>query len=598
MRLKELIKDAPEDPGIYQMISERGEILYIGKAKNLKKRLKNYVAKSLSGKTQILVGQVQSLETIITPNESEALILESRLIRKYQPKYNILLKDDKSFPYIMLKHGHDFPQIAKYRGKVDLKNKNLFGPFANVGEVNNALKFLQKTFKLRNCSDNYFKQRTRPCLQYQIGRCSAPCVGKISKAEYLEDVNDAKSFLKGDNAKLQKTLADKMNEASNDMDYEKAAAIRDRIKNLSYIQLKGDEITGEKMDFDIVAATEFAGTYGIIVSFYRKSQFYGQKIFFPEGNIESKSEAISSFLGMFYQNHMPPKEILVNSEIDDDKIYKDAIEQIHNVKVRISVPIRGYKNSVMLMAIESLEKSIRTHLKTNASNMEMLNEIANIFALDSSPERIEIYDNSHIMGAHAVGAMVVTTPNGFDKNEYRIYNVENKIGDDYAILKEVLTRRMKRIAKNECRIPDLMILDGGKGQLSIARKLLDEMNLSLNIVAMSKGPDRNAGEEIFHTLSGEEFRLDKNLPVMKYLQVMRDEAHNFAITSHRKKRSKSIYFSSLDDIKNIGPMRKKSLLNYFGGIEEIRKATVKELAKVENISLKTAKNIYDQIHKE
>jgi excinuclease ABC subunit C len=596
MRLKELVQNAPSDPGVYQMVSKDGEILYIGKAKNLNKRLKSYISRSLNGKTLILVKKIHSLELTITPNESEALLLESRLVRKYQPRYNVLLKDDKSFPYIMVRIDHDFPQINKYRGKIDLGNKNLFGPFANVGEVNNALKFLQKTFKLRNCTDNYFKQRTRPCLQYQIGRCSAPCVGKISTDEYGESVEEAKLFLRGQSKELQKSLAKKMEEASKNTEYEKAASFRDRIKNLSYIQLKGDEIDSEKMDFDIVAASEFAGIYGIIICFYRKGQFYGQKIYFPEGDIDNVSEAISSFIGMFYQNHKPPKEILLNAKIEDEDIYKEAIKQLHNIMPKISIPVRGYKNSLLISTIEALEQNIRARVKASKVGRELLDKIADLFDLASIPKRIEIYDNSHIMGSYPVGAMVVSKPNGFDKKEYRIYNVENKIGDDYAMLAEVLSRRMKKIVKKEGENPDLIIIDGGKGHLSVARRLMDEMDLSLNIVSMSKGVQRNDGKEVFHKLSGESFTLDRNLPVMKYLQIMRDEAHHFAISNHRKRRSKSMYFSSLDDIQSIGPMRKKALLNYFGGIEEIRKATIEELAKVDNISHKMAKNIYDQIH--
>lgn len=596
MRLKELIKNAPDDPGIYQMLGKDGEILYIGKAKNLKKRLKSYVSRSLNGKTLILVRKVYSLELTTTPNESEALILESRLVRKHQPRYNILLKDDKSFPYIMVRGDHDFPQILKYRGKVDLENRNLFGPFANVGEVNNALKFLQKTFKLRNCTDNYFKQRTRPCLQYQIGRCSAPCVGKISEAEYKDSVEEAKLFLRGQSKELQKSLAKKMDAASSNMEYEKAASYRDRIKNLSYIQLKGDEVDSEKIDFDIVAASEYAGTYGIIVCFYRKGQFYGQKIYFPEGDVGSISEAISSFLGMFYQNHRPANEILLNAEIEDKDIYREAWMQLHSIKPKISVPIRGYKNSLLLSTIDALEKNIKSRVKANKINRELLDEITDLFDLPSIPERIEIYDNSHIMGAHAVGAMVVSKPSGFDKKEYRIYNVENENGDDYSMLREVLSRRMKKILKKEGEVPNLMIIDGGKGQLGVAGKLMEEMDLSLNVVSMSKGLDRNSGRETFHKLSGESFTLDRDLPVMKYLQIMRDEAHNFAISNHRKKRAKSMYFSSLDNVQDIGPMRKKALLNYFGGIDEIKKASIEELARVDNISLKMAKRIYDQIH--
>lgn len=595
MNIKNLINNAPIEPGIYQMLDKDGIILYIGKAKVLRNRLKNYMGNKLTGKTLLMVRQIANIEWVITKNESEALILESRLIRKHKPKYNVLLKDDKSFPYIVVRKDHDFPQVNKYRGKVNKEKNKYFGPFASAMEVNNALKFLQKNFKLRNCTDNYFSQRKRPCLQYQIGRCSAPCVDKISKKEYAESIRQAIMFLSGDSKKLQAKLAKEMAAHSLNMEYEKAAEIRDRIRNLSYIQLKNETTAGEALDLDALAVSESLGTYGVTISFYRKGQFFGQKTYFFEGEAKSREEALSSFIGQFYQNSSAPSEIILNIKIDDSELLENAISQIQNSKVKILTPSRGPRKSIIVDTMEAGEKALESKIKNQSAKDEILEEIVDIFDLDAIPERIEIYDNSHIMGSSAVGAMVVAGREGFLKNEYRIYNMENKVGDDYAMLAEVLTRRMKKIKDGKSKAADLMIIDGGKGQLSTAKKVMDKMDMNLNMVAMSKGVDRNAGKEIFHMLDGKEFTLDRNTKPMKYLQILRDEAHNFAINSHRKKRGKNIYFSSLDKIPGIGPTRKKALLNYFGGIEEVKNATLKDLMKVEGISKKVAEWIFDAL---
>lgn len=595
MKIKNLINNAPLEPGIYQMLDKGGTILYIGKAKVLRNRLKNYMGSKLTGKTLLMVRQIDNIEWVITKNESEALILESRLIRKHKPKYNVLLKDDKSFPYIIVRKDHDFPQVNKYRGKINKEKNKYFGPFASVMEVNNALKFLQKNFKLRNCTDNYFSQRKRPCLQYQIGRCSAPCVGKISKEEYVGSIREAIMFLSGDSKKLQSKLAKEMEIYAQNMEYEKAAEARDKIRNLSYIQLKNETAGGEALDLDSIAVCEKLETYCVTISFYRKGQFYGQKSYFFDGEAKSKEEALSSFIGQFYQNTNAPKEILTNIQIEDKDLLEKALYQMQGSKVKINAPTRGVKKSLIIDTIESCEKALGSKIKNQSAKDEILEEIVDLFDLDNIPERIEIFDNSHIMGSHAVGAMVVAGREGFIKNEYRIYNVENKIGDDYAMLAEVLTRRMKKIKEGKSKAADLMIIDGGKGQLSTAKKVMEKMELDLNIVAMSKGVDRNAGKEIFHLLDGREFTLDKNTKPMKYLQILRDEAHNFAINSHRKKRGKSIYHSRLDKISGIGPTRKKALLNYFGGIEEVKNATLKDLMKVEGISKKVAETIFDAL---
>ena len=425
MRIKDLIKNAPTDPGIYQMLDKEGKILYIGKAKNLQNRLRNYIGNNLTGKTLLMVRRIEKVEWVITKSESEALLLESRLIRKHKPKYNILLKDDKSFPYIIVRWGHDFPEVSKYRGKNTDNNNKYFGPFANVGEVNNALKFLQKTFKLRSCSDNYFKNRSRPCLQYQIGRCSAPCVGKISKEEYHKSIREAVMFLAGDNKQLQVNLAKEMEQLSENFEYEKAAATRDKIKNLSYIQLKNEAIYSEALNADIIVCTEICKVYGIAVAFYRNGQYYGYKTYFPEGEANNIEEMLSSFIGQFYQGGNIPPEILLSNEIADQHALVGALTHLQGTKVTISCPSKGIKKSIILSTIELLEKGLNEHIKHKSAKEEILLKIADLFNIPSKVRRIEIFDNSHIMGAHAVGAMVVAGMEGFEKNEYRIYNVDN-----------------------------------------------------------------------------------------------------------------------------------------------------------------------------
>jgi excinuclease ABC subunit C len=541
-----------------------------------------------------MVRQISKIEYVTTSNEAEALLLESRLIKKHQPKYNVLLKDDKSFPYIALRQDHDFPQITKHRGKIsDNKSNRFFGPFANIGAVNNSLKFLQKTFKLRNCNDSYFGNRARPCLQYQIRRCSAPCVQKISKEEYGESVKQAMAFLNGESQQLQNELAHQMTIASNNMEYEKAAEIRNKIQNLSHIQLGNDSIKEGIIDLDAIAVVEKYGIYCVAICFYRGRQFYGNKLYFPTGEKNSQSEVLSYVIGLFYQNTVCPKEIIVNTEIEDEEILEEALYQLHGIRTQIHVPMKSIKKSLIDSALTTAEEGLKIKLKTQTANLEILNKITELFNLTNTPQRIEIYDNSHIMGSHAVGGMVVSTPDGFSKKEYRSYNVENKTGDDYAILREVMNRRMKKIASADGPIPDLMIIDGGKGQLSTAIEVMKKMGLKLNIIAMSKGVDRNAGREVFHMVSRDEFTLDRNDKTMKYLQLLRDEAHNFAINKHRTKRTKAIYFSSLDDIPGIGAARKKALLHFFGGIDAIKIASIEDLMKAQGISESVARKIFD-----
>lgn len=592
--LKKTLLSVPEVPGIYKMLGDNGEVLYVGKAKNLKNRLKNYLNKGLTTRIMTMVSLIRNIEYISTNTEADALLLESRLIKQHQPKYNVLLKDDRSFPYIKARFDHEFAQLIKYRGKIT-NNAKYFGPFANVSEVNRVLTFLHKTFKLRNCSDNYFNSRKRPCLQYQIGRCSAPCVGKITKEGYAASIKEAIQFLDGRSAELQKSLAKQMDDASKNEDYEQAAMIRDKIKGLSYIQGKASNHINLLYDIDVVVAIKEASLVAISITFYRGGHSYGHKIVFIDDGNGDIALAISSFISKFYQSMPIPKEIIINIVIEDKELLEEAFTQLHGTKIKIIDNAKAERKKLIegaeLVAIEALHNKA----KLDGVNRQIYEEIAEVFGLNKVPERIEIYDNSHIMGTSAVGAFVVASPDGFHKKEYRHYNVENKIGDDYAMLREVINRRLTKCKNGDGASPDLMLIDGGKGQLSTVLDVMKRLDIEVPVVAIAKGPERNAGREVFFLASGKEITFDRNNPLMKYLQILRDEAHRFAITTHRKKRSKLIAVSSLDNIDDIGPARKKALLGHFGSMDAISEATPQEIAKVDGISLALAKRIHENL---
>jgi excinuclease ABC subunit C len=587
----------PNAPGIYRMLNQFKQIIYIGKAKNLKKRLSSYTKPDLIGKTANIVAQTYHLEYVTTNSEVEALLMEAQLIKKFQPKFNILLKDDKSFPYIQLRTNHDFPQLVKYRGK-DLSSGKFFGPFASALSVNMALNELQKIFKLRNCTDTDFANRTRPCIQYEIGRCYAPCVKKISKEDYSDLVWQVQNFLTGKGAELQKILSQKMEDLSSSMRFEEAAEIRDRIKALSYIQLKSGLQNSNIIDADIVAIAEENNNYCIQVFFYRARYACGNMAFFPtHTNDSTKSEVLETFISQFYQNRPPPKEILLNHNITNHDVFIEAIQTLHNTKTKLSTPNHTHKIQLLENAYSNAVLALRNHLKKAAKNQAMFEEIRNLLKINDKLQRIEIYDNSHISGTHAIGAMVVATPEGLDKKEYRAINIkDHNTGDDYAMLQEVLTRRFTRLQTEPDKKPNLMIIDGGKGHMSVVQKVLMEFNLTIPFLCMSKGADRNAGREQFHAPNHATFTLDKNSNLMKYLQILRDEAHNFAIKKHRLKRSRGIKTSSLDNIPNIGEARKKALLNYFGDFKTIQDASIAELTKAPGISKVIAKTIFDALH--
>ncbi|MDD9334431.1 MAG: excinuclease ABC subunit UvrC [Rickettsiaceae bacterium] len=606
--IKSHLENAPNLPGFYKMLGADQQVIYVGKAKNLKKRLTNYIKTDLDNKTIRMVSLTHHLEYNVTNSEIAALLLEAQLIKKFQPKFNILLKDDKSFPYVKLRLDTDYPQLIKYRGK-NLSSGEFFGPFVSSEQVDTTLKELQKIFKLRSCSDNYFKNRKRPCLQYQIGRCSAPCVGKITKEDYSELVSQVREFLIGKTKELQKTLSDKMEQLSLQLRFEAAAEIRDRIKALSYIQLKSTLSSSSIKNADVIAIVEKNNYYCIQLFVYRFGQSYGNIPYFPIHTEESnKAEILTQFINQFYQTAQIPDEIIINHPIIDLELVTKAIKQLSaNNKLSIIHPIRGNKVKLLENAELNGQLALDQHLKQFAKNQMFFQQIQQLFNLPLLPDRIEVYDNSHIMGTFAVGSMIVATKFGFDKKEYRIFNIptgsadanggDANRGDDYEMLRTVLTRRFTRLKKEPLKsIVSLMIIDGGKGHLSVVQKIMAEFGLAIPFVCMSKGPDRNAGCEQFHMPGKESFTIDKNLPIMKYLQILRDEAHNFAIKNHRLRRSKAIKVSSLDDINSVGLIRKKALLHYFGSYKAICDATIEELSKVKGISKTLAKHIFTSLH--
>ena len=591
--LKNNIKIAPEAPGVYRMLGEDDKVLYVGKAKNIKKRIVAYShINKLPVRLQRMVSEIKRMEFIIVENEAKALLMENELIKELEPKYNILLKDDKTFPHLMIDVESEYPCLRKYRGKRQDKNK-YFGPFASVGAVNNVVDILQKAFLLRSCRDAVFNNRQRPCLMYQIKRCSAPCVGKISAEDYRLLVREAIDFLEGKNARIQEELSQKMQEASDNTDYETALVLRDRIRALTSVQQGNNVEYADIKSVDMVALARKGDLVCIQVFFIRSGQNCGNAPYFPkqtEG--ASDEEILEAFLGSFYTTHIPPREIVVSHQLENRVFLEEAIGS------RINTYQKGNKAQIMKNVLANAAASLDRRVAEQASVKNNLDEMVKWFGLPRVPQRIEIYDNSHIQGSYAIGAMVVATPEGFDKKSYRTFNIKNSeiTNDDFAMMKEVLTRRFNRMAPENR--PDVILLDGGLGQLHAVHEALKDFDLTgISIIAISKGPERNAGKEFYHQLGKESFALPFQSPIAFYLQNLRDESHRFAIGTHRKKRAKSITKSRLDEVEGIGAKRKRDLLNYFGSVEEISQAGIKDIEKVGGISKKTAEKIYNYFHK-
>ena len=592
----------PKSPGIYRMLNHKGDILYVGKAKSLPNRLKSYVSeKNHIIRTERMLSQTFKIEITTTANESEALLLEANLIKKFKPKFNILLKDDKSFPFIFIGNKDQWPQVTKHRGKKD-KDGFYFGPFASAGSANWTIKMLQKIFLLRVCDDTTFKNRKRPCILYQIKRCSGPCVGYVEKNDYKNSVDDAIKFISGKSREIQKNLSKQMEEASEKLDFEKASIFRDRIKSLNIIQSSQRINEANLVEADVIAAYKESGKTCIQVFFYRSKQNWGNQSYFPKHDPDQNiSEIMSSFLMQFYENKNVPKLIILNLDIKDKKLIEQALSAKDKKNISITIAKKGTKAKVVSLAEKNAKESLNRKLYETNNNKSLFEGVSKKFNLKNNISLVEVYDNSHIQGTNSVGAMVAFGDEGFIKKRYRKFDIKtrNAEQDDYAMLREVLTRRFKRAIlekENYLTFPDLVLIDGGKGQYSAVREVLNELGLyDIPMIAIAKSKLRNSGNETFF-YNGKTFKFEKNDPTLFFLQRLRDEAHRFAINAHRAKRQKGIRRSLLDQINGIGSMRKRSLLNHFGSARAVESASLEEIKSVEGVEEKVAKKIYNFFH--
>jgi len=605
--IREVLKTLPRNPGVYRMQDARGDVLYVGKARALRNRVTSYtqVAK-LPKRLQRMVSQTRSMTIVTTRTEAEALLLEAQLIKRFRPPYNVLLRDDKSFPFILLREDHAFPRVQKHRGARRIKGQ-YYGPFASAGSVTRTLNALQKLFLLRSCSDSYFENRSRPCLLYQIKRCSAPCVGRISEEDYGELVDDAKAFLAGKSTGVQARLSKLMAEAAEKQDFELAAVYRDRLRALTYIQ-GSQTVHAEGLgDADVFALACKGGTVSIQAFFIRGGQNWGHRAFFPAHTSDvPETDVLSSFLVQFYEDMPPPRRILVDRELTDRALLEEALCERSGHKVGIEIPQRGARRKLMDQAKRNAEEALDRRLAETTTQGRILRELADTFELAEVPKRIEVYDNSHIMGTNATGAMIVAGPEGFRKNSYRKFNIkrpETQPGDDFAMMREVLERRFGRLEKEDPdrqsgEWPDLVLIDGGKGQLSAVCEAMEDAGIhDVPVVGVAKGPHHGReGREVFHLPGEREITLPPNSALLFYLQRLRDEAHRFAIGTHRAKRAKSLTVSTLDDVPGIGPTRKRALLMHFGTARAVKGAALEDLERAPGISRATARQVYDYFH--
>ena len=604
--IRATVRQLPVRPGVYRMLDTNGDVLYVGKARALRNRVTNYTQVArLSKRLQRMVSQTRSMQIVTTNTEAEALLLEAQLIKRYRPPYNVLLRDDKSFPFILLREDHPFPQVRKHRGARRFKGQ-YYGPFASAGSVTHTLNALQKLFLLRSCTDSFFATRSRPCLLHQIRRCSAPCVDRIDEESYAELVDDAKNFLAGKSTQVQQKLAGQMQSAADAMDFELAAVLRDRLRALTFIQ-GTQTIAAEGLgDADIFALACKGGTMCIQAFFIRGGNNWGHRSFFPAHTADvPEEEVLASFLMQFYEEVPPPRQILLDREVPEAELVAEALSERAERKVSLRVPKRGDHVKMVGQAKRNAEEELDRHLAESSTQAKTLRAVADLFELAEPPNRIEVYDNSHVMGTNAVGAMIVAGPEGFRKNAYRKFNIkrpETAPGDDFAMMREVLGRRFARLEQEDPDRsrgdwPDLLLIDGGKGQLNAVLETLECAGIhDVPVVGISKGPDRNAGREHFHLPGGREAMLPPNSPVLFYLQRLRDEAHRFAIGAHRQKRAKSMAASPLDEVPGIGPSRKRALLMHFGTGRAVKAAALEDLEKAPGISKAMARGIYDFFH--
>ena len=604
--IKTKVKTLPNGPGVYRMLGSNDDVLYVGKAKNLKNRVSSYTRiNGHSNRIANMIRLTHNMEFIRTQTEADALLLEANLIQKFKPRFNVLMRDDKSLPYILLADDHIIPQITKHRGSSKRKG-DYFGPFASPGAVNRTLNTLQKAFLLRSCNDSVYDSRTRPCLLHQIKRCSAPCTNEISPDDYSLLVKQARQFLSGSNQDIQGELAQQMQAASDVQDFELAAEYRDRIRALTYIQSTTDVFARTIEEADIISLAQEGGQSCVQVFFFRAGRNLGNKAYFPRHDKDTPAEEVlESFIIQFYENRQSPRKILLNLTLPGKSLLEEALSLKQDYKVSLTAPKRGEKADIVAHTAQNAKEALARKLSETASQQNLLSAVAETFDLEGPIRRIEVFDNSHLGGTNQLGGMIVATEDGFVKNQYRKFNIKNADtvpGDDYAMMQEVLTRRYERMVREEntesTNRPDLILIDGGKGQLGIARKVMAELGLDIPLIGIAKGPDRNAGREQFFMPERDVFNLPPNSPVLYYLQRLRDEAHRFAIGGHRIKRKKDIRANPLDDISGIGAKRKKALLHHFGSAKAVMRASLADLIRVEGISAGIAQHIYDHFNGE
>jgi excinuclease ABC subunit C len=615
--LKDQLRRLPQSPGVYRMLDRRGDALYVGKAKNVRKRVTSYTNPSkLPERLKRMVAETALLEVVSTHTEVEALLLESNLIKRLRPRFNILLRDDKSFPYIHItaedasapeKSPKRWARIMKYRGSRSAPG-TYYGPFASAGAVNRTLNALERAFLLRSCTDGTFSSRTRPCLLYQIKRCSAPCVGRVTHADYDELIRQANDFLSGRNLDIQRQFAARMEKAAEELEYETAAYFRDRIQALAHIQTRQDINLPTLDDADVIAAWREGEHSCIQVFFFRAGRNYGNRAYYPRHDKSAETaDVLAAFVGQFYDNKPPPRQVLVSETIPDAELIEQALATKAEHAVTLHAPKRGDKRKLIDHALHNAKEALARRLAESASQRRLLEGVADAFGLEATPERIEVYDNSHVSGTNPVGAMIVAGPDGFIKNAYRKFNIKSSEltpGDDYGMMREVLTRRFARALKEDPERdrgawPDLVLIDGGAGQWRAAAETLADLGIDdVPLVAIAKGPDRNAGREVFHLGDGRTYNFERADAVLYFLQRLRDEAHRFAIGAHRTRRSAAAVKSALDEISGVGANRKRALLHHFGSVREIARAGLSDLEAVDGISKAVARRIYEHFHEQ
>ena len=610
--IRDFVTRLPAKPGVYRMYDAKGDVIYVGKARNLKNRVSNYTrAWGHTARIATMISLTANMEFVTTSTEAEALLLEANLIKKLKPRFNVILRDDKSFPYILIARDHDVAQLVKHRGARNRKG-SYFGPFASAGAVNRAINTLQKAFLLRTCTDSTYANRTRPCLLYQIKRCAAPCVNYIAADAYGELAKEAEAFLNGKSQVVKAELAKQMEAAAEGLDFERAASFRDRIQAMSFVtQTQGINPQGVE-EADVFGLAQEGGQTCIQVFFFRSFQNWGNRAYYPKTDRSHEApEIMASFLAQFYDDKPIPDLVLLSHDVEERELLEEALSTHAGRKIEVAVPQRGEKKSLVEHAVTNAREAMGRRMAETSSQAKLLEGVQRVFGLPEQPRRIEVYDNSHIQGSNPVGGMIVAGPDGFIKSQYRKFNIRTEeIGnDDFAMMREVLTRRFSRLLKEQAEVrgdeqnkdvqawPDLVLIDGGQGQLSAAKAVLDELGLSdLPVAGIAKGPDRDAGREHFYVPGRASFMLEARDPVLYYIQRLRDEAHRFAIGSHRARRSRAIGVNPLDEVPGIGPLRKKALLQAFGSAKAVSRASVTDLAAVEGVSHALAQAIYDHFH--